>query len=93
MTTLSIAQTSTPKPQSPQQKKLWRECQDFEGIILGVMYKEMDKSAMAGDPLGNDAASQTYREMLDDELSKNMARAGGIGLAPEMYRQMVNQVS
>lgn len=80
--------TKPGKPETPEQKKLWNACQDFESVMLGQVFKQMRASVQASDPLNQGAANKTYREMLDDEVSKSMAKAGGLGLADAIYRQL-----
>ena|GEM_PF-477079 len=67
-------------------------CRDFESYFLQIMFREMRKTTFAGEDggaagLGGKAAG-VFRDMLDEEYSKSAAKAGGIGLAEMMYRQM-----
>jgi flagellar protein FlgJ len=80
------------KPATPEQKKLWKACQDFESVMLGMVFKQMRESVGSADPLNQGQAAKTYREMLDDETAKNMAKSGGMGLADGIYRQLQNTV-
>ena len=80
------------KPITPAQKALWSTCQDFESVMLGMVLKQMRSTVQTSDPLGKGMANQTYREMLDDEMGKQMARSNGIGLAEGIYRQLKDTV-
>lgn len=81
------------KPSTPEQKKLMGACQDFEAVMLGMVFKQMNSMGMAkDDPLNKGAGSDTWRDMLADERAKNMAKSGGIGLAEGIYRQLANRV-
>ena len=57
-----------------------RTAQDFEALLLGLLLKSMRGSASNG-LLGASQDAQTYRDMLDQETGRSMAKAGGIGLA------------
>ncbi|MBP2637688.1 MAG: flagellar rod assembly protein/muramidase FlgJ [Firmicutes bacterium] len=68
--------------------KLKATCQEMEAVFLNLMLKQMRETVPKGTLLGNTQAEQTFRSMLDTELTKNMAKAGGMGLADMIYRQM-----
>jgi len=61
--------------------------QQIESIFLGLMLKEMRKTVSRSDLLGSDV-TETYEQMFDQQISLSMAKAGGIGLAPFLERQM-----
>lgn len=81
-----------PAPKTAGQKKLYKACQDFEGVMLGLVFKEMRKSVTTNDPLNKGQAQDIYHGMLDDAMSKSVAKSGGIGLAEDLYRQLYTTV-
>jgi flagellar protein FlgJ len=76
------------KPEGPEQQKLMKACREFESVMLGQVLKQMRATVQSSDPLNQGAANETFRGMLDDEMSKSMAHHGGIGLAESIYRQL-----
>lgn len=75
--------------QSKQDAKLKKVCQDMEAVFLNMMYSEMRNSVPKSSLMGeNSSGEQIMRSMLDSEMTKNMAKAGGIGLADMLYRQL-----
>jgi len=68
--------------------KLKATCQEMEAVFLNLMLKQMRETVPKGNLLGNTQAEQTFTSMLDTELTKNMAKAGGMGLADMLYRQL-----
>ncbi len=74
-----------------EQKKLRSACEEFESVMLGIVFKQMSASAKGG-MLDQSAANKTWRDMLEDERAKSMAKAGGIGLADALYRDLVDRV-
>jgi flagellar protein FlgJ len=80
------------KPHTPEQKKLMGACKDFESVMLGMVFKQMDATSGKDDPLSKGAGADTWRDMLADERAKNMTKAGGLGLAESIYRQLANRV-
>ncbi len=59
----------------------------FEGIFLNMMLKSM-RDASFGDPLFDSNQSEMYQEMFDKQISVDMTRDKGIGLASALVRQM-----
>jgi flagellar protein FlgJ len=80
------------KPQTPEQKKLMGACKDFESVMLGMVFKQLDASTGKDDPLAKGAGADTWKDMLADERAKDMAKSGGLGLADSIYRQLANRV-
>jgi len=80
-------------PATPEQKKLMGACKDFESVMLGMVFKQMEASSSAkDDPLAKGAGADTWRDMLADERAKTMSQNGGLGLADSIYRQLANRV-
>jgi peptidoglycan hydrolase FlgJ len=80
------------KPETEEQKKLFKAAQEFESVMLGMVFKQMRASVGSSDPLDQGQANKIFKDMLDDEYSKTFAAAGGIGLADTLYRQMSDWV-
>ena len=69
--------------------KIKDACQQMEAVFLNMLYNKMQESVPKSKLIGEDSqAEDIMRSMLNTELSKNMAKAGGIGLADMMYKQM-----
>lgn len=77
---------------SGDEKQLKQACQDFESIFLGMMMKNMRATVQKSDFLPEDQGTEIFQGMLDDELTKNAAESGGIGLAKLLYSQLKNQL-
>jgi len=60
---------------------------EFEGIFLKMMMKSM-RSASFGNPLLDSESAKIYRDMYDDQLTLELSRNGGIGLADMLVKQM-----
>lgn len=80
------------KPTTPEQKKLQGACEQFESVMLGIVFKQMSASTGGSDELNKGAANQTWRDMLDDERAQQMTKAGGLGLADSIYQQLADRV-
>jgi len=61
--------------------------QQFESVFINMMLTEMRKTVGHSELMGS-SASDTYQEMFDQQISVSMAKAGGIGLAPYIEKQL-----
>ena len=67
--------------------KLKKTCQDMEAMFLNMMLADMRKTVQ-NSKLVDDSKEDIMTSMLDGEMTKNMAKAGGMGLADMLYRQL-----
>ncbi|HEX2999137.1 MAG TPA: rod-binding protein [Armatimonadota bacterium] len=63
-----------------------RACQDFEAMFIKQMLSEMHRSG--GNMMGKGPAGDIYQDLCDEELSHGLSRAGGIGIAQMLLRQL-----
>ena len=63
-------------------------CAEFESYFLYIMMKEMRKTVDRKDSLLYSQTEDMFQQLLDEEYGKSLAKAGGIGLADMMYRQL-----
>ncbi len=64
---------------------------EFETIFVKMMMKSM-RSASFGDELFDSESAKFYRDMYDDQLSQNLSKNGGIGLADVLVKQLERYV-
>lgn len=69
-------------------EKLKEACEDFESIFLNMLLGTMRKTIPDGELVEKSNATSTFETMLDEEYAKKMAKAGGIGLADVLYKQL-----
>jgi len=67
--------------------KLKATCKDMEAVFLNIMLTDMRKTVQKS-KLFDDSKEEVMTSMLDGEMTKNMANAGGMGLADMLYRQL-----
>jgi len=71
-------------------KKLWATAQDFESVFLGSMFGEITKQLSGEGPLGGQGAGgDAWRSMLTDELGKSVTQSGGVGIATQVYSELI----
>jgi len=64
---------------------------DFEAMFLNSMFSEMTTGLKGEGPFGETQGTGVWRSMLTEEYSKSFARAGGVGIATEVYRTLIVQ--
>ena len=64
---------------------------DFEAVFLNSMFQNMFTGISGEGPFGGSGAVGVWRSMLTDEYSKSFAKAGGIGIADQVYRTLMAQ--
>ena len=60
----------------------------MEALYLKMLYDDMWKTVPKNTLFGDDNAMEIYRDMYHEELTKQMAMDGGIGLADFIYQQL-----
>lgn len=65
----------------------------MEAIFLKMLYNDMWKTVPKDELFGDDNAMDIYRDMYHEELTKQMAMDGGIGLADFIYKQLTQNHS
>jgi Rod binding domain-containing protein len=75
---------------SPAMRRLWQTARNFEAMALGEMLAPMfDSVDNAHGLFGGGNGEATWRPMLTQEIAKQIAATGGIGLAAPVFRQML----
>jgi Rod binding domain-containing protein len=77
------------KPLTPAQQKARTAAQEFEAVFLNRMFDEMFTGIDGEGPFGGAGGAGIWRSFLTDEYAKSFARAGGIGLADDVYRSLI----
>lgn len=71
-----------------KEKKLRDACEGFEAMFIQKMWEGMRASLPKDGLLSGGRDEKTWQSMYDQELSKSMAKSGGIGLADMMMTQL-----
>lgn len=80
------------KAAEKRDKDLKKACEGFEAMFLNMMYRQMRATVPEDTLFGESNAMKIFQDMRDDELMKNVAAGGGIGIADMMYKQLKPQV-
>lgn len=88
----TLAQETQKAQEAKDDVKLKKTCQDMEAVFLNMLLADMRKTVDKS-KLVDTSQEDIMRSMLDSEMTKDMAKAGGIGLADMLYRQLHTSVS
>ncbi|MGI6092364.1 MAG: flagellar biosynthesis protein FlgJ [Veillonellaceae bacterium] len=79
---------ATANPAAGDDARLKSVCREMEAVFLNLMLSRMRATVPKSDLLPDRSKEEIMQSMLDSELTKNMAHAGGAGLADMLYRQL-----
>jgi len=71
------------------QAKAHTAAQDFEAVFLNSMFQHMFAGVDGEGPFGGQGATGVWRSVLTDQYAKSIAKAGGIGIADQVYRSLI----
>jgi Rod binding domain-containing protein len=69
--------------------KAEKVAQDFEAVFLSQMLQPMFKDIEPEEPFGGGQGEDIWKSMMIDEIGKQMAKNGGIGLAASVKREIL----
>ena len=78
-----------------QEKKLRKACADFESVLLYQMFKTM-RTTVPQSGLTNTnkmTGKDTYEMMMDQKISEELAKKGGMGLQNVLFNQLNGQLN
>lgn len=88
--TAAAYQAGAPKPGQPQSAAQARKAaEEFESYFIAQTMESMFAGIQTDGPFGGGHAEEMFRSMLSQEYGKTMVRAGGIGMADQVYREIL----
>ena len=78
-------------PQAQAKAKAKASSEDFEAMFLNSMFSQMTSGIKGEGPFGDTPGTGPWRSMLTDQYSRNIAKAGGIGISADVYRSLILQ--
>jgi flagellar protein FlgJ len=87
---MDISTLAPHKPSSPQNAALRKQAQDLEGVFLNTLTKEMFSSIKTDGAFGGGFGEETWRGMQAEQLADSIAQSGGIGLADQITRNLLD---
>ncbi len=65
--------------------------EQFEGMFLNSMFQQMFTGIDGDGPFGGSGALKIWRSFMTDQYAKTFAQNGGIGIASEVYGELLKQ--
>jgi Rod binding domain-containing protein len=69
-------------------KNLREASQEFESLFIAQMMEAMRSAVPQSKFMGESSGQRTFRQMLDQEVSRGVARSGGFGIGEMLYREL-----
>lgn len=66
-----------------------KAAQDFEAVFLSEMLGNMFAGIKTDGPFGGGHGESVMRSLLTDEYAKSIAARGGVGIADNVYRELI----
>ncbi|MBV8602953.1 MAG: rod-binding protein [Candidatus Eremiobacteraeota bacterium] len=90
---MDVSATTNAQPLTPAQQKaldgLHKVTQQFEGIFIGMLLREMRKGESDQTLFGDKSSGEKiFGEMLDDQRAQDLAKTGSFGLARVLEQQL-----
>lgn len=86
---LNAAQKAKLAAKGASPEKMDEVAQEFEAQFISQMLESMFSGVETNGALGGGESEETYRSMLIDQYGKLISRAGGIGVADHVKREML----
>jgi len=83
------AKAAQPEAPIDRQSKTYKAAQEFESVFLAQTVAQMHVGVTADGPFSGGFAEETYKSLLYQEIGRQMAASGGVGIANAVYQEMI----
>ncbi|EAT15833.1 rod-binding protein [Desulfuromonas acetoxidans] len=73
---------------SQQGHQLEKTCEEFEAVMVQMMFKAMRGAQPEGGLVEKDNASEIYQDLFDGEVAREMAHNQSMGIGSKLYEQL-----
>lgn len=81
-----IVQVDSSQKEVLEKRRLRESCREFESVMVSYLMKTMRASVITADEPEN--AGEMYQEMLDGQISKEVANSGSVGIGDMLYARL-----
>lgn len=74
----------------PKNAALLKQAKSLEGVFLNTLTKEMFSSIKTDGMFGGGFGEETWRSMQAEQLADSIAQSGGVGLADQITRSLLD---
>jgi len=72
---------SAPLPGPGEAERLRRACEEFEGMVLGLLFREMQATVKRGGAIPSGTAGEIFHSLWGQAVAQQGARGGPLGVA------------
>jgi peptidoglycan hydrolase FlgJ len=91
LTSLGSADSAKVQAEMRIKGKAKAAARDFESMFLNTMFQQMFTGINGDGPFGGSGALKVWRSLLTDQYAQAFAKAGGLGIAPHVYQELLRQ--
>jgi len=85
-----MLQSATSATSKPYGAALMKQARDLEGVFLNTLTSQMFSSIKTDGTFGGGFGEQTWRSMQSEQMADSIAKSGGIGLADQITRSLLD---
>lgn len=78
-------------PDDIESRRLREACQQFEGMLLGIILKESLRETFKDSEDDAGAAMEQFRDFCVEQVAHSLAESSSIGVADQLYEQFRQQ--
>jgi Rod binding domain-containing protein len=82
-------QTATSAAELAKRGKTHQSAVNFEASFLSTMFQTMFKSVPTSAPFGGGEGEEMWKSFLAEQMAKQVAKRGGIGISRSVEREML----
>jgi flagellar protein FlgJ len=71
--------------------KLKKSCEDFEGVLVGMMLREMEKTVHEGKLFSGGKGEEIFKDLKITATAEEIAKSGTFGLSDVLYTQLAEK--
>ncbi|WP_129599747.1 rod-binding protein [Anaerophilus nitritogenes] len=84
----SFEETFKKAQENKDEEKLMDVCRQFEAVFVNMLLKNMRNTIQTDSFIQKSHGREIFEGMLDEQLSEEVAKGEGMGLAKQMYAQL-----
>ena len=85
----AVQDAASAAKEAKQRAKIADTAKTFESSFMSVMMQQMFEGVKTSEPFGGGNGEEMFKSVLTDAMSKEVTKAGGIGLASTIQREML----
>ena len=74
---------------TPVNPKTRAALQEFESVLIGEMVNTMFSTVETNEMFGGGQGEEVFRSLMGQEMGREIARRGGLGLSPVLMNEMI----